>query len=70
MEPLKQGEIRVHLNGGASYVCPETNKQNIVNCIGNVSRIEHWKAPQAILIIPKPKKKKESKKTTKKTTKK
>ena len=60
MEPLKQGEIRVHLNGGASYVSPEANKHNIVNSVGNISRIEHFKPIVAELIIPKPKAKKKA----------
>lgn len=68
MEPLKQGEIRVHLNGGASYVCPATNKDNIINSVGNLARVEHFKPIVAELITPRPKtsKKKNAKKAVKK----
>lgn len=70
MEALKQGEIRVHLKGGNSYVCPEANKQRVMNCLGDsVAKIEHFKPIVAELITPKPKAKKE-KKTEKKTVKK
>ncbi len=51
MELLRQGEIRVHLKGGNSYVSPEINKANVVRCNGeSIMRIEHYKSPQA----PKP----------------
>ncbi|KKN74667.1 hypothetical protein LCGC14_0388690 [marine sediment metagenome] len=44
MEALKLGEIRVHLKGGTSYICPELNKANVVRSIGgSVARIEHYK---------------------------
>ncbi len=60
MEALRQGEIRVHLKGGNSYVCPEINKPNIVRQLeGSLARIEHFKPIVAELITPKPKAKKE-----------
>lgn len=69
MEPLKQGEIRVHLNGGASYISPAGNKDNIINSVGNLARIEHFKPIVAELITPKPKAKKAKKKNAKKAVK-
>jgi len=53
MEPLQQGEIRIHLNGGANFVVPELNKEANIRCLGdNIARIEHWKpavAPKAVI---------------------
>jgi len=44
MEALKQGEMRVHLRGGTSYIAPELGKANIVRCLGDsIARIEHYK---------------------------
>lgn len=52
---LQQGEIRVHLQGGNSYVCPEGNKSEIINSLGDsVARIEHWK-PAGAVATPTPK---------------
>lgn len=46
MEPLRHGEIRVHIKGGNSYVCPEINKNNVVRCVENIVRVEHYKIPK------------------------
>lgn len=45
MGDLKPGQIRVHLKGGSSYISPEGNKANIVRCVSDIDRIEHYKAP-------------------------
>lgn len=46
MQALKPGQIRVHLNGGESYVSPEANKHNITKSLGSqLQRIEHYKPP-------------------------
>lgn len=47
MEPLKPGQIRVYLKGGSSYICPESNKKNVIHCVTNILRIEHYKPAKA-----------------------
>lgn len=68
---LQFGEIRVHLQGGNSYVCPEGNKTEIVNSLGaSIERIEHWKPAKPVfvgakakpIVEAKPKQKRKSKK--------
>lgn len=47
MEKLQIGQIRVHLKDNTSYDCPEQNKKNVIRCITNLARIEHYKPPKA-----------------------
>ena len=50
MEALKQGQIRVFLKGGSAYDCPESNKGNVIRCISDLLRIEHYKPAKAALV--------------------
>ncbi len=54
MEALKQGQIRVHLNNGTNYICPELNKNNVVRSVTGVARIEHYKPAPVVAAKPEP----------------
>lgn len=45
MADLKPGQIRVNIKGGSSYICPEGNKANVIRCVSDVERVDHYKAP-------------------------
>ena len=53
MEALKPNQIRVHLKGGPSYICPEASKSRVVRCLkAALARIEHYKPPAPIAETP------------------